>query len=128
EPTAVVEAPIALTGSAVTDEVMPVPERGEQLLGLVSERVLRTITCAVHPPDLSGRARAGQHVKHREHRSRADSGTDQHDRTVTRAQHERAARRADVDDVADAEQVVDVFARDAVRFSFDADAVAARAR
>src|ERR1700754_470673 len=70
----------------------------------LSENMMRSVTCRVHPPDFAGTSFVvcGQGMQHCEERGHADAGAKQHDRTFSRLQYKGPARRADVHEVANA--------------------------
>src|SRR6266480_3570944 len=97
-----VEAALSIIRSrpAVPDLTSPASKHLKKLSHLRAERMGLAIACTVQPPDLPKRSARRQGMQHREHRCRADSGAQEHHRSVARPQREAASRFADIEDVA----------------------------
>src|SRR6266849_6156051 len=79
---------------AVPDPTSPASKHPEKLSHLCSERMGLAIACTVQPPDRPRRHARSQGMQHGQHRCRADSGAQEHNRAVARLQSEAASRFA----------------------------------
>ena len=115
---------VAATRPAVTDIAAAVREREHEAADLGGKRMMLPDRGRVQPPDLSCRAGRRQRVQHGQHRRRADSRAEQHDRPFAGLQDEASARRADVERIAHTDMLVQVGSGRAVRLDLHADPIA----
>src|ERR1700730_15089405 len=103
-------------------------KRSYQAARFLSKGMLIPVTRAVQPPDLAIRSVRAKRVKHREHRSRADSSAQKDNRPIAWPQRERSSGRAGFQNVAGMHMIMQKGTAGATRFAFDAHAISIRAR
>jgi hypothetical protein len=113
-------------GARVAKVPVAVAEPREVLVHLVAERVLAPVARAVDPPHLALGPLGGEGLQQRQHRRRADSGADEHNRArAGSVQDEATARSGELDRRAGLERAVEVLAHQAAPLALHADPKAA---
>src|SRR5438094_909411 len=80
--------PIIRRWPAIPDLTSPVRKHCEKSSHLYAERMGLAIPCTMQPPDRARRGAFSERMQHGERGCRANSCTQQHDRSVARAQDE----------------------------------------
>ena len=103
---------IAIFRPAVRDQGMTLRKAAEKASRLGRKWMFPAVSSAVAPPDLPHRVGrvARERVKHRENRSRSDTGAQQHNRFGARSERETASGRAHLKHVAGSNGVMEVTA------------------
>jgi hypothetical protein len=102
--------------TTVSHAAPTIGQPADEIVNLASEWMLCTVARAMDPPHWPRRDFIGKCMKHREERSDADAGTEQHYRTGPGSQNARTSRCCHIDDIPRSSVFMQVGSRGTVGF------------